>query len=262
MKNYANYIHYKNGYLAFLKKEFTENIKNFRFLILFAVFLIFGAASPFLARYTPQILSALSSDMQMGAEPAALDAWQQFYKNISGIGFSAFIILFGSCLSGEYAKGTLVLLVTKGLPRSAIILAKFTAAAVLMTVSYWVSFAAAYGCTAYLWPGENLKNVVLAGFFLWMIGFFYLSILILGSVLFRQAFTGILFTGGAAAVISLAGLVRPLAGCSPFVLTTENVDLIAGTVTASEFAVPVVISVVIALLGVLSAVRIFDKKQL
>ena len=46
-----------SGYIAFLKKEFTENIKNYRFLILFAVFLAFGIMSAFLAKFTPEILS-------------------------------------------------------------------------------------------------------------------------------------------------------------------------------------------------------------
>ena len=102
-----------SGYIAFVKKEFTENMKNYRFLILFAVFLIFGIMSAFLAKFTPEILSALAADMEMTSEPVALDAWKQFYKNISGVGFSAFIILFGSCMSNEYSKGTLILMVTQ-----------------------------------------------------------------------------------------------------------------------------------------------------
>lgn len=53
-----------NGYAAFLKKELTENMKNYRFPILFAVFLIFGLTSPFLARFMPDILSAMAPDMQ------------------------------------------------------------------------------------------------------------------------------------------------------------------------------------------------------
>ena len=93
-----------NGYIAFVKKEFMENIKNYRFFILFAVFLTFGIASAFLAKFTPEILSALAADMEMNSEPVALDAWKQFYKNISGVGFSAFIILYGSCLSTEYSN--------------------------------------------------------------------------------------------------------------------------------------------------------------
>ena len=251
-----------NSYVAFLKKELTENVKNYRFLILFAVFLIFGLTSPFLAKFLPEILSAMASDMQMGSVPVALDAWEQFYKNISGVGFSAFIILFGSCMSSEYSKGTLVLLVTKGLPRSAVIFAKYTVAAVLMTICYWAGFLATYCYTAYLWPGATLSHVFTAAFYLWLIGFLYLSILLLGCVVFKQTFTSILFTGGIVAVISLLGIIEPLAKFNPFVLASKNLDLISGAASVSEFFMPAIISVVITVAGLWSAIMLFDRKQL
>lgn len=251
-----------SGYLAFLKKEFTENWKNYRFFILFAVFLIFGSMSAFLAKMTPEILSAFAADMEMTSKPVALDAWKQFYKNISGVGFSALIILFGSCLSNEYSKGTLVLMVTKGLSRNAVILAKYTAAAALMTISYWTGYAAAYGCTAVLWNDTNLSYVALAAFSLWLIGFLYLSILMIGCVLFQQTFTSILFTGGIVALISLLGMVEPIAKFNPFILTTKNVDLISGEAVPAEFVIPAVISVALSIFGLLTALWIFDKKQL
>lgn len=251
-----------SGYLAFLKKEFTENRKNYRFFILFAVFLIFGSMSAFLAKMTPEILSVFAADMEMTSKPVALDAWKQFYKNISGVGFSALIILFGSCLSNEYSKGTLVLMVTKGLSRNAVILAKYTAAAALMTISYWTGYAAAYGCTAVLWNDTNLSYVALAAFSLWLIGFLYLSILMIGCVLFQQTFTSILFTGGIVALISLLGMVEPIAKFNPFILTTKNVDLISGEAVPAEFVIPAVISVALSIFGLLTALWIFDKKQL
>lgn len=251
-----------SGYIAFVKKEFTENMKNYRFLILFAVFLIFGITSAFLAKFTPEILSALAADMEMSSEPVALDAWKQFYKNISGVGFSAFIILYGSCLSGEYSKGTLVLMVTKGLSRKAVILAKYTVAAILMTISYWISYAATYGYTAFLWKDVSLPNVAFAALALWIAGFLYLSILMIGCVIFRQTFTGILFTGGIVAVISLLGMIEPIAKFSPFILTTKNIDLISGEITLSDFMIPAVVSIVISILGLLLAIRLFNKKQL
>lgn len=96
-------------------------------------------SSAFLAKFTPDIIAAFGAGLEITEEPTALDAWQQFFKNISGIGFSAFIILFGSCMSSEYSKGTLLLLVTKGLARPSVIMAKYTVAAVSMTVSFWVS---------------------------------------------------------------------------------------------------------------------------
>lgn len=251
-----------SGYTAFVKKEFTENMKNYRFLILFAVFLIFGITSAFLAKYTPEILSALTKDMEMSSEPAALDAWKQFYKNMSGVGFSAFIILYGNSLSNEYSKGTLVLMVTKGLSRKAVILAKYTVAAVLMTVSYWTSYAATYGCTALLWNDRTLSHIALAAFALWLSGFLYLSILMTGCVMFRQTFTSILFTGGMAALLSLAGMAEPIARFHPFILTSKNVDLISGTAVPADFIIPALISVMISVFGLLTAIRLFNKKQL
>ena len=251
-----------SGYLAFVKKEFMENMKNYRFFILFAVFLIFSMMSAFLAKFTPEILSALAADMEMTSEPAALDAWKQFYKNISGVGFSAFIILFGSCLSNEYSKGTLVLLVTKGLSRKAVILAKYTAAAVLMTISYWIGYAATYGYTALLWDDPELPNVALAAVSLWIVGFLYLSILMIGCVVFRQTFTSILFTGGIVALISLLGMIEPIAEYNPFLLTSKNIDLISGEAALAEFMIPAFVSVVLSVFGLLTAIRLFNKKQL
>lgn len=251
-----------SGYIAFVKKEFTENMKNYRFLIMFAVFLIFGITSAFLAKFTPEILSALAADIEMSSEPVALDAWKQFYKNISGVGFSAFIILYGSCLSGEYSKGTLVLMVTKGLSRKTVILAKYTVTAILMTISYWISYAATYGYTAFLWKDASLANAALAALALWIVGFLYLSILMIGCVIFRQTFTSILFTGGIVVFISLLGIIEPIAKFSPFILTTKNVDLISGEIALSDFMIPAVVSIVISILGLLLAIRLFNKKQL
>lgn len=200
--------------------------------------------------------------MEMTFEPVALDAWKQFYKNISGVGFSAFIILFGSCLSNEYSKGTLVLMVTKGLSRRAVILAKYTVAAVLMTISYWIGYAAAYGYTALLWKDTSLSSVALAACSLWIVGFLYLSILMIGCVIFKQTFTSILFTGGIVALISLLGMVEPIAKYNPFILTSKNVDLISGEAVPAEFMIPAFISVVLSVFGLLLAIRLFHKKML
>lgn len=251
------------GYLAFTKKEFIENIKNFRLLILFAVLLLFGALSPFLARYMPDIVERFAPGMEvLDPDPSALDSWKEFYKNISGVGFSAFIILYGNCLSHEYAKGTLVLMVTKGLPRTAVILSKYTAAAVIMTAGYWLSFGAAYGGTAYLWSHAAIPHTVFAAFALWVLGFLYLSILMLGCVLFRQAFSSILFAGGVVALLGLAGIPEQLAPFSPSVLSVKNVELLEGTASASEFIAPVAITVLLSVGFLYAAIQLFRKKQL
>lgn len=162
-----------SGYIAFVKKEFTDNMKNYRFLILFAVFLIFGIMSAFLAKFTPEILSALDADMEMTSEPVALAA-----------------------------------------------------------VSLWIA------------------------------SFLYLSILMVGCVIFKQTFTSILFTGSIVVLISLLGMIEPIAKFNPFILTSKNIDLISGEVIPAEFMIPAFISVTLSLLGLLFAIWLFNKKQL
>lgn len=135
-----------NGFIAFTKKEFTENVRNYRLLTMIAIFAIFGFIGPLTAKFTPQLIETLAPQLNMNIpEPVALDSWVQFYKNVPSLGFSLMIILFSSILSNEYSKGTLVIMLTKGLSRPAVILAKFTVMFCIMTVSLWLCFGITWG---------------------------------------------------------------------------------------------------------------------
>ncbi len=153
-------------------------------------------------------------------------------------------------------------MVTKGLSRKAVILAKYTVAAALMTISYWIGYAATYGYTTLLWNDNDLSNVAFAAVSLWIVGFLYLSILMIGCVIFKQTFTSILFTGGMVTIISLLGMIEPIAKFNPFILTSKNVDLISGEAVPADFMIPAFISIVLSIFGVLIAIRLFNKKQL
>jgi ABC-2 type transport system permease protein len=227
------------------------------------LFFFFGVSSPLLAKFLPQIVDSFAINMKIAfEEPAALDAWTQFYKNVSSLGLSLTIILFSSCLSGEYAKGTLTIMLTKGLSRKAVIMSKFSAAAAIMTVSYWLSFGISYGYTAYLWPGVELPHVLFAAFALWVAALLYLCILMLGCVLFRQAFAGILFLLVITVAMSLLGMTPQFEAVSPAFLVSKNVSLLSGAATISQFVTPTIISIIISALMLVLAVAVFRKKQL
>ena len=251
-----------SGYIAFIKKELMENTRNYRLLIMLALFLIFGMMGPLSARFMPELIASLAPDLQITiVEPTALDSWTQFYKNVSQLGFSIFIILFSSCLSSEYAKGTLTIMLTKGLPRPAIILSKYIVSAAIMTVSYWLCFSITYGYTAYLWPDAVLSHTVFAACALWLIGLMYLSILIFGCVLFKQAFPGIIFFLGVSVVLSLISIPTQVASYSPLVLTSKNIDLLSGAAAISEFTVPIIIALIITAGFLWAAIAAFHKTQ-
>ena len=122
-----------SGYLAFMGKEFKEQIRTFKALILFIVLLLFGLVSPALAKIMPELLKLIPMD---GLEltinipsPTWMDAYAQFFKNITQIGIIVLLILLNGSISQEMQRGTLINMLSKGLARPTVILAKFTASA-------------------------------------------------------------------------------------------------------------------------------------
>ena len=249
------------GFAAFFKKEWLENWHNHRLLILTALFLIFGITNAPLAKYTPELLAALADGFTLDAAPVALDAWTQFFKNASSLGMSIVIILFGSTLANEYSRGTLVLLVTKGLSRRAVILAKYVVSVLIMSGCYWLCYVLTYGYTAYYWPGNALPHTALAAAALWVLGLLYLALTLLGGVLFRQTFTAIVFTGGIVALLSLVNLVLTLALWNPLQLGAGTA-LISGEITPADLVAPLVVSLGLTLLALVVAVKRFDQRGL
>ena len=57
-------------------------------------------------------------------------------------------------------------------------------------------------------------------------------------------------------------MIEPIAKFNPFILTSKNIDLISGEAVPAEVMIPAVISIALSILGVLIAIRLFNKKQL
>jgi ABC-2 type transport system permease protein len=250
-----------SGYIAFVKKEITENIRNYKMLIIIALFVVFGIFSPLSAKFMSEIISSLAPDLQITMnEPTALDSWEEFYGNVSSLGMSLMLIIFCSCLSSEYSKGTLVNMLTKGLSRPAVIMAKFTITVLIMTISYWISFAIAYGYTEYFWAGAALPYMFFAAFCIWILGIMFISLLMLGCVIFRQAFPSIVFFLVVSVFMGFVGIIEPLERFNPLNLG-NNVGLLSGEATISEMILPILIALIISVVFLTVAISLFNKKQ-
>lgn len=252
-----------SGYLAFTKKELIENIRNYRVLLMLGIFIFFGISSPLLAKFMTELIESFEMNMEITIkEPTAYDSWVQFYKNVSSMGISLTVILFSSSMSGEYTKGTLMIMLTKGLSRRAVILSKYTASVLIMTASFWISFGINHLYTAFLWPGEKLTNVLTAAIVMWIAALMYLSVLMLGCVLYRQAFTSILFLLVFTVILSLLGMTSLFESVSPIFLNTKNVELLNGSILASRFVLPGIVSICLSVVLLVASVILFQKKQL
>jgi ABC-2 type transport system permease protein len=249
---------------AFLRKEFIENIRTYKLLIMFTVFILFGILSPLTAKLLPQILSSF---MPEGisitlAEPAAIDAWTQFFKNISQIGIIVTVILFSGNLSNELSKGTLINMLTKGLKRSSVILAKYAMASILFTASYAAAAALSYVYTLYLFDGSELHNLLLSLLCLWLFGLFLLSVLMLWASITRSGYAALLLTGFVAASLMILNIIPAAETYNPISLAANNVALLTNAIEPYQIYMAGGIAIAGIIVFITGAVLVFQKKQL
>jgi ABC-2 type transport system permease protein len=255
------------AYAAFCGKEIIEGVRTFRYLILLAVLAGFGLLSPVLAYILPDIVNAIDFGEGMAftmPEATAFDSWTQFFGNISQMGLIALVIIFAGITSSDIGKGTLINVLTKGMKRHTVILSKLSIAALAWTVCYWLAFAVTYAGTEFLWRGGELPHAFIVFSAPWVYGFFMISTLILGGIIFK-GMIGSLLTAGAVTVVMFVLALIPSPGIAkfnPFTLTAGTLNILAGTAEPSDFAPAFIICGILTAGTIIASVSLFNKKQL
>lgn len=253
-----------NGLVAFTKKEFTEQLRSYRALILMAVLFLFGMASPLFAKLTPEILARLSTQGVTITipEPTVLDAWAQFFKNIGQMGLIVLLLVFAGTLSQELTKGTLVLPLSKGLPRGAVIGAKFFASAVTWTVGYGLAALTACGYTRYLFGRFDEPRLLFSLFCLWLFGVFLLAVLLLFSAILPGSYGGLLATAAVLGILLIANVIPRGQKWNPVTLASENASALTGAKAADDMAIAVWVTLVLTALCLSGSILAFRQKKL
>ncbi len=253
-----------NGFYAFSKKEFTEQLRSYKALILTAVLFLFGMMSPLLARMLPDIIGSMNVDgMTLTIpEPTALDAYTQFFKNVGQLGFVAMLLIFSGLLAQDVTKGTLVVLLAKGLSRPSVIFSKFTIALVIWTAGYALSAAAAFGYTVYLFGNGTLPNLFFSLFCLWFFGIFILALLIFASTLTSGNYGGLLLTAGVLIVLLVLNSFPSIQSLNPVTLASKNTALLNGGTVPADIAMTVWLTLGYTAVLITGSVLVFRKKQL
>jgi ABC-2 type transport system permease protein len=133
------------GYAVLLHKEITEQWRTGRLPVVAAIFLLFGLASPVLAKYTPDIVKLAASSIVIHAPtPTIKDAVAQLIKNLNQFGVLAAILLAMGSVAGEKESGTAAFVLVKPVSRFAFLAAKFSGLAVTMAAAVLTCGLAAY----------------------------------------------------------------------------------------------------------------------
>ena len=252
-----------NAFIVFFKKEIKEHFRSYRLLILGIVFVLFGIMSPATAKFTPELLQMLGNGIEIKLPPVTVaDSYMQFFKNINSMGIIVLLLMFAGMVADEKTKGTAALILTKNISRTAFLLAKYAAAALLWTVVYVAGALTCQGYTLWLFPDVSASNLVISFGAYWVFGLALLAFTEFSSAVMPGHGLATLgaFIGWGILVLSM--LPAKIAVYSPAVLGSNNLQLITGTAQASSLLWPLVIAV--AMIGLLlgGAVYLMNRQEL
>ena len=252
--------------IAFTKKEFMEQRRSGKMPFLTILFVVFGIMNPAIAKLTPWLMemfadSLAQSGMTVTAVTVtAMDSWVQFFKNIP-MALIAFVLLESSIFTKEYQTGTLILSLTKGLSRKAVVISKTIILSLFWTAGYWLCFCITYGYNAYFWDNSIAQNLLFACVSWWLFGLWILALVVLFSCVFTSNSGVLLGTAGVALVTYLLSLLPKFGKYLPVKLADGN-SLIYGIAETRDYFPSFIITAVVCIVCFITGIAVFNKKQL
>ena len=252
--------------LAFMKKEYLEAARTGKLIILILLFVLFGVMSPAIAKLTPWLMEMYADTMAesgliiTNVQVDAMTSWVQFFKNIP-IALISFVLIFSDIFTKEYRSRTLLLMLTKGLSRYKVILAKTVLLLSLWTLGYGLCFAVTYGYNAYFWDNGIVHNLFASTALWWLFGIWVICLVVLFSALLQNN-TGVsLCTGGTVLLAYLLSSIPKVKAYSPAILIDSN-PLLTGVESMDAYIKAVGIAAVLGVICIAVSVPVMNKKQL
>lgn len=251
--------------IAFEKKEIKEYIRTGKGAIISAIFVLFGLMNPAMVKITPYLLEKFSNAEETGMviKIANIDAsmsWAQFYKNVP-MALIACCLLLGASLTDEMQRGTIVLVLTKGLSRWKVVLLKAINLCLIWSAGYWACYGITYFYTGYYWDNSVVGNIAFSAMCYWILGLMIMSLIILFSTAFSSYAGAIVGTGAVYAILSFLAVIPSLAKYLPTYLASSQ-RLLNKTQKTSDFFASIVITCVVIVIGLLISCVLFNKKEI
>lgn len=251
-------------FFSLIKKEAIENIRTKKILGLLLLFIFIGLISPLTAKLTPQILQFIATDgIDIKANiPKEIDSWVQFFKNINQIGMFGLVILFSTQVTNEIQKGTLINLLSKGLPRYQVIMSKWFFNTIIWFCSYCICFLVAFGYTKYFFGNTfPVGNILMAALLPLIFGIFLISLEILGSVITENVIGTLLFVAGGVVIQFILSLKEEIVKYMPIALLGKPVNIIKG-IGFNDYFIPIFTTFGLIIICIISSIIVLNKKEM
>jgi len=247
-----------------IRKEFKEQMRTKKILILAIIFLFVAIASPILAKLTPELLKNITvTGMTINLpEPTYKDSIDQFIKNISQIGLLVLVFVVAGTVSDEKAKKTLEIVLTKPVSRAKFIAAKFASNFLSISGIFVAASALFYAYTVTTFGTFNLVNFSLMAAIVLLYILMISAVTILASTLVRNS----IVAGGIGFISSiLFGTVFSLIGSikhySPNLIFSNYKDVVASG-WSQDLAWPLAVIMFVIVAAVLVAIFFFRRQEI
>ena len=254
------------AFLAFIKKEWMEQLRSSRIIVLTIIFVMFGIMNPAIAKLTPWLFEVMAESLEESGmvvttvEVDAMTSWVQFFKNVP-MALIVFVLMQSSIFTKEYQSGTLVLALTKGLHRYKVVFSKAAVLTLMWTGLYWMQYGITYVYNDYFWDNSVAKNLLFSVTCWWVFGLWVIALQVLFSTI-ASANTGVMVGTGAVVVISyMISLLPKLSKYMPTLLMDGN-SLIYGVKEEQDYTIALIVVLVTGLICIVASVPILNKKRI
>lgn len=251
------------SFVTSLRKEWIEQVRSGRLIILAAVLGFFGLTSPVLAKYTPELLKLIPSGESISGlipTPTLMDAVGQFVKNTNQFGVLLALLLAMGMIAQEKDRGTAAMMLSKPLPRPVFLLAKFAALSLSFLVVILVVGIGAYYYTVILFSAPNLGAWLLMCLLLWGQIVVYIALTLFFSTLVRSQAAAAGMGFGMIIIFSLLAISPAIARYLPDRLLTWSASLLAPQVAPAWPALWVSLGIVAA--SLIAAILVFNRQEI
>ena len=244
----------------------SSEIKNHKGIVIIILFCMVGIISPALAKLTPWFIEIFSRDLaetgiSIGQiQVDAVTSWTQYFKNMTMM-LIVFVVMFSNILVSEYERGTLVILVSKGLKRKNILLSKMSVLVLFWTIGCLLSFLITYIYTDYFWDNALIAQLFFTMFCFYFLGLYLCSLILLASVMTRSLSMVILFTGLCFFGFYLLGLFPQLTMYVPASLLNYATLLMMPQIEIGYYY-PVIITFMLIVVHLIVSLFLFRKTRL
>jgi ABC-2 type transport system permease protein len=249
------------GYAVLLTKEVTEHWRTGRLPVMAVIFLLFGLASPVLAKYTPEIVKLAASSIDIHVPtPTIKDAVAQLIKTLSQVGVLTAILLAMGSVAGEKESGTAAFVLVKPVGRFAFLAAKFSGLTITIAAAVLACGLAAYLYTALLFAplpaiGFGAACLVI------LLGLLEIAaVTFLGSTLVRSAIPA---AGVGIVAIVVAGIISSLPNVSHFTPFGMNdlASALALQQTATGWGAPLIVNAGVVVVALCASWLVFRRQE-